>query len=61
MPATFREKALRCRMLAQVATEQLIRDELNRLAAEFEKEALLLDICAMTSGQPRADSDTWRP
>jgi hypothetical protein len=61
MQLDFREKAGRCRRLATVATEQLIRDELKRLADEFEKAALLLDISAMFSGTALAGGQDWRP
>ncbi|MGO8920473.1 MAG: hypothetical protein ACLQJR_31650 [Stellaceae bacterium] len=44
----MRDKARRCQTLASIATDQYIIDELLRLAREFEREAVLADIRALS-------------
>ena len=48
----LRERARQCWKLAELATEEPIKEELRRLAREFQREALLLDIRSMTGGGP---------
>jgi hypothetical protein len=46
----FRERARHCRMLAELAIGEYVKNELKRLARDFEAEALRLEIEAMCSG-----------
>jgi hypothetical protein len=46
----YRERARHCRMLAELAIGDYVKQELKRLAREFEAEALRLEIEAMIGG-----------
>lgn len=48
----YRERARHCRMLAELAIGDYVKQELKRLAREFEAEALRLEIEAMIGGPP---------